>query len=60
LEQAAPPEPQAIEPENAEDVAENQVEVVPEQNSFLHLEIPEDELMNDEEIQEAYNEQNMD
>lgn len=48
-----------------EEVAENEVEVVPvhllrKENNSLHREIPEDELMDDNEIQEAQNEQLMD
>ncbi|CAD6229831.1 unnamed protein product [Miscanthus lutarioriparius] len=48
-----------------EEVAENEVEVVPvhllrKENNSLHREIPDDELMDDNEIQEAQNEQLMD
>jgi len=61
--------PQPVQPEPlevmVEEVAENAVEVAPihllnEENNFLPLEIQEDELMNDDEIQEQFNEQNMD
>jgi hypothetical protein len=57
-----PTEPQPIE---AEEVAENALEVVSihllnEENDFVPLEIHEDDLMNDDEIQEMENDQNMD
>jgi len=61
------PQPAQPEPVEAmiEEVAENAVDIAPihllnEDNNFLHLEIQEDELMNDDEIQEQINEQNMD
>lgn len=62
IDQIAQPEHQDV---PVEVVEENNVQVAPvqminEENNFLPLEIQEEDLMNDEEIEEAANEQLMD
>jgi len=60
IEQPAPPVPTPLIPHQEE--AKNEIDVAPilvlnQLNNFLHLEILEDDLMNEEEMQMAQNEE---
>ena len=62
IEQPAPPVLAPLVPH--EEVAKNEIDVAPipvlnQLNNFLHLEILEDDLMNEEEMQMAQNEEEM-